>query len=68
MGWFVLLFSSNIETSFQQNKKSSNKLEVPFGTKFLIFPIFPIFPAIRKNNFLPKINKNIFPAKFTPEY
>ena len=47
------------------NQKSSNKLEVPFGTKFLIFPIFP---AIRKNNFLPKINKNIFPAKFTPEY
>ena len=29
-----LLFSSNIETSCQQNKKSSDKLEIPCGTSF----------------------------------
>ena len=41
----------------QQNKKSSDKLEIPCGTKFLrvlIFTIFAIFPAIRKNNFRPQ--------------
>ena len=56
-GRFFLLFSSDIETSSRQNKKSSHKLEIPFGTKFLrvlIFTIFAIFPAIRKNNFPPK--------------
>ena len=64
-----LLFSSNIETSCQQNKKSSDKLEIPCGTKFLrvlIFTIFAIFPAIRNNNPPPppfKINENTFPAK-----
>ena len=52
---------------------SSDKLEIPCGTKFfrvLIFTIFAIFPAIRKNNPPPppKINENTFPAKFTPEY
>ena len=71
-GRFFLLYSSNIETSCQQNKKSSDKLEIPCGTKFLrvlIFTIFAIFPAIRKNNSPPppkkkkKINENIFPAK-----
>ena len=67
-----LLFSSNIETSCQQNKKSSDKLEIPCGTKFLrvlIFTIFAIFPAIRKNNFPPqKLTKTFFPQKFTPGY
>ena len=53
-GTTFLLFSSNIETSCQQNKKSSDKLEIPCGTKFLRVLIFAIFPAIRKNNFLPK--------------
>ena len=46
---FFLLFSSNIETSRQQNKQSSDKLEIPCGTKFLrvlIFKIFATFPAI----------------------
>ena len=65
-GTTFLLFSSNIETSCQQNKKSSDKLEIACGTKFfrvLIFTIFAIFPAIRKNNFPQKINGNIFPAK-----
>ena len=45
---------------------SSDKLEIPCGTKFLrvlIFTIFAIFPAIRKNNFPPNINENTFPAK-----
>ena len=62
----LLFFSSNIETSCQQNKKTSGKLEIPCGTKFLrvlIFTIFAIFPAIRKNNFPPNINENTFPAK-----
>ena len=67
-----LLFSSNIETSCQQNKKSSDKLEIACGTKFfrvLIFTIFAIFPAIRKNNFPPKkLTKTFFLQKFTPEY
>ena len=68
-GRFFLLFSSDIETSCQQNEKSSDKLEIPCGTKFLrvlIFTIFAIFPAIRKNNSpppLPQINENTFPAK-----
>ena len=31
--------------------------------EFLITTIFSIFPALRKNNFPPKINGNIFPAK-----
>ena len=69
-GRFFLLFFPNIETRCQQNKKSSDKLEIPCGTKFLrviIFTIFAIFPAIRKNNPppppLPQINENTFPAK-----
>ena len=67
-GTTFLLFSSNIETSCQQNKKSSDKLEIPCGTKFLrvlIFTIFAIFPAIRKNKFPQKklLNENIFSAK-----
>ena len=64
---FFLLFSSNIETSCQQNKKSSDKLEIPCGTKFFRVLIFAIFPAIRKNNHPappPKKNhENTFPAK-----
>ena len=54
----------------QKNKKSSDKLEIPGGTKFLrvlIFTIFSIFPAIRNTNQSPplpfKINENTFPAK-----
>ena len=49
-----------------KTKKSSDKLEIPCGTKLLrvvFFTIFAIFPAIRKNNFPQKINGNIFPAK-----
>ena len=66
--FFFLLSSSNIETNCQQNKTSSDKLEIPSGTKFLrvlIFTIFTIFPSvIRKNKFPQKIlNENIFPAK-----
>ena len=45
-GTIFLLFSSNIETSCQQNKKSSDKLEIPCGTKFLRVLIFT-FPASR---------------------
>ena len=54
----------------QKNKKSSDKLEIPGGTKFLrvlIFTIFSIFPAIRNTNQSPplpfKITENTFPAK-----
>ena len=57
-GTIFLLFSSKIETSCQQNKQSSDKLEIPCGTKFLrvlIFAIFAILPAIRE------INAKIFP-------
>ena len=58
---FFLKFSSNIETSCQQNKTSSDKLEIPCGTNFLrvlIFTMFTIFPsAIRKNKFPQKIIK-----------
>ena len=66
---FFLLFSSNIETSCQQNKKSSDKLEIPCGKNFfrlLIFTFLAIFPAIRKNTppkKKEKINENIFPGK-----
>ena len=52
-----LLFSSKIETSCQQNKQRSDKLEIPCGTKFLrilIFAIFAIFPAIREIKFQQK--------------
>ena len=65
-GRFFKLFSAKIATSCQQNKQSLDKLEIPCGTKFLrvlILTIFTIFPAIRKSNFPPKINENIFPAK-----
>ena len=70
MGWFFKLFSSNIETSCQQNKNSSDKLEISCGTKFLrvlIFMIFAIFPAVRKNNPPPpkkkEMNEKTFPTK-----
>ena len=36
-GRLILLFSSKIETSSQQNKQSSNKLEIPCGTRFFGF-------------------------------
>ena len=36
-GRFFLLFSLKIETSCQQNKQSSDKLEIPCGTKFFRF-------------------------------
>ena len=66
-GRFLLLFSSNIETSCQQNKKSLDKLEMPCGTKFLRVLIFTIFPAIRKNSPPPptkkKLTKTFFPEK-----
>ena len=47
-------------------KQSSDKLEIPCGTKFLwvlIFTIFVIFPSIRKIISPPKINDHIFPGK-----
>ena len=50
--------ATKIETCRQQNQQSSDKLEIPCGTKFLrvlIFAIFTIFPAIRKIKF-PKKN------------
>ena len=54
-GRFFSSFSSKIETSCQQNKKSSDhELAIPCGKKFLrvlIFTIFATFQAIRKNNF-----------------
>ena len=63
-GRIFLLFSSKIETSCQQNKQSSEKLEIPCCTKFLRVLIFAIFPAIRKNEFpQKKIDAKIFPAK-----
>ena len=36
-GRFFLLFSSKIETSCQQNKQSSDKLGLPYGTRFFGF-------------------------------
>ena len=50
-GRFFLLFSSKIETSCQQNKQSSDKLEIPCGTKFLRVVIFAIFPGICRIKF-----------------
>ena len=40
-----------METSCQQNKQSSDKLEIPCGTKFLPVVIFAIFPGIRRIKF-----------------
>ena len=73
-GTIFLLFSSNIETSCQQNEKSSDKLEIPCGTKFLrvliftIFATFPAIPPLPPHKKKKKNNENIFPQKFTPAY
>ena len=40
-----------METSCQQNKQSSDKLEIPCDTKFLRVVIFTIFPGIRRIKF-----------------
>ena len=58
---FLLLFSSKIETSCQQNKQSSDKLEIPCGTKFLRVLIFAIFSAIRKKKRRHFSRKKIIP-------
>ena len=69
--FFIVFFEYRDKLSAKQ-KKSSDKPEIPCGTKLLrvlIFTIFAIFPAIRKNNFPPqKLTKTFFPQKFTPGY
>ena len=69
--FFIGFFEYRDKLSTKQ-KKSSDKPEIPCGTKLLrvlIFTIFAIFPAIRKNNFPPKkLTKTFFPQKFTPGF
>ena len=53
--FFIVFLKYRDKLSTKQ--KSSDKLEIPCGTKFLrvlIFTIFAIFPAIRKNHFPPQ--------------
>ena len=65
---FFLIVFLKYRDKLSTTEKSSDKLEILCGTKFLrvlIFTIFAIFPAIRKNKFPQKelLNENIFPAK-----
>ena len=61
--FFVVFLKNRGKLSTEQ--QSSDKLEIPCGTKFLqvlIFAIFAIFPAIREIKFPPKkINAKVFP-------
>ena len=61
--FFVVFLKNRGKLSTEQ--QSSDKLEIPCGTKFLrvlILAIFAIFPAIREIKFPPtKINAKIFP-------
>ena len=56
-GRFSFIVFLKYRDKLSTKQKSSDKLEIPCGTKFLrvlIFTIFAIFPAIRKNNFPPQ--------------
>ena len=58
---FFIVFLKYRDTC-QQNKNSSDKLEIPCGTKFLRVLIFCDFSSA-KTIFLQKIKENIFPGK-----
>ena len=65
-GKIFLIVFLKYRDKLSTKQKSSDKLEIPCGTKFLrllIFTIFAIFTAIRKNNFPQKDWRKHFSRK-----